>query len=152
MHGVVHLGRLALERFDDQVRHPAGCLLLLHLPHGHQRLAQVEDVVGHLQLGDCRQPPRIGSDQASAACKGQGLTAGGEHQLEERHEEARLGAQNVVSLQTNAAWSVQQPQVLLPVAEKTHLAALRLERAVLGRVCAAQHVSHGWREDERRRC
>ena len=53
VHGVVHLGRLALERFDDQVRHPAGGLLLLHLPHGHQRLAQVEDVVGHLQLGDC---------------------------------------------------------------------------------------------------
>ena len=63
VHGVVHLSRLALERFDDQVRHPAGGLLLLHLSHGHQRLAQVEDVVGHLQLGDCRQPPRIGSDQ-----------------------------------------------------------------------------------------
>eukprot|EP01045_Picozoa_sp_COSAG04_P056723 COSAG04_NODE_26642_length_292_cov_1.062176_1_plen_91_part_01 len=76
-----------------------------------------------------------GSDQIRPRLrKGQGLTAGGEHQLEERHEEARLGAQNVVSLQTNAAWSVQQPQVLLPVAEKTHLAALRLERAVLGRV------------------
>lgn len=53
MNRVVHLSRLRVHGLDNESCHATAGLLFLHQPNRHQRLTDVQDVVRHLELGDC---------------------------------------------------------------------------------------------------